>query len=692
MTKLSVTRRHFVCMGAGAIGASLLPFKAAAAAPAWTWYWDTTPAAHETLRAQWSGQGYRPLSVSMMGASSAPRVNMVWVQRTGVAWDLGVDMPLADVESVAELWAFFGYRVTQLSATGSLGDPRFAMLVEQSGDATQQYVLPALRHAINANDALSDVTLEYWKDWALKNDWMPTALTIYGGAGDPRYAMVLHPNPNSIRWNIDGVNETASSLSGRHQVYFGLKIRPALLQVSTDKRYVTLYRDDVLGGGVEMRHDMTESAFNSNNQNLVPLGYYPTQLSVVGSGASRRYALVYAQAENVLTRSTTKRGDPTTATAVDDAMLAIMRNNGVRQASLAVTKGSKLVYARGFTIAESGSRITTNTMRFRVASVSKTLTAILIMRAMQEGLGQSGAVSLVDRKLQDILQLTKLDPAATAPNPDPAILNFTVRQALMAQTRIVRDANPWTVRDELVRLNIVAPSPPPTVTALQTARYTFTQPLMATAGYSNTAFLWLGLVLEKLYSKPYMQVLREKLLTPLGITRLDEYPPGYSSQPLTEALYEARLLEVVPNVINFSGTPAPSPYAGGGPPIWTAGACLTGAMADFAKVASIFSKPGLILSQANIDMMLTQRFGFDGGDNTPGGPINGFKGGGFAGTSASFSIAKNALSFAVAFNRDVSDTSLSPAGQPSFPTLRAAIANTAWGASDLFQQLGLPAG
>ena len=134
-----LTRRAFVGVSAGALSATLLDLKPAhAAAPAWQWYSATTLAVHEQMVPNLISKGYRPLSISMMGAAKAARVNLIWVQRQGVLWDVGVDVNLADLDLIVNTFGLFGYTVTQLGATGDIGDPRFGIIVEQKGDPWQQ--------------------------------------------------------------------------------------------------------------------------------------------------------------------------------------------------------------------------------------------------------------------------------------------------------------------------------------------------------------------------------------------------------------------------------------------------------------------------------------------------------------------------------------------------------------------------
>ena len=82
-----------------------------------------------------------------------------------------------------------------------------------------------------------------------------------------------------------------------------------------------------------------------------------------------------------------------------------MTANMIRGASLAVVSGTRLVYTRGYTLAEPGYPDIQPTTFFRQASVSKMFTAGAIYQLMDEGAklpGTSTALTL-DTLLQDAL-------------------------------------------------------------------------------------------------------------------------------------------------------------------------------------------------------------------------------------------------------------------------------------------------
>ena len=421
---------------------------------------------------------------------------------------------------------------------------------------------------------------------------------------------------------------------------------------------------------------MTDAQLNTALQSWATREFYPVHLSATTVAGARRYSVIAARSESVLQRITTRNG-PDRSSPVDEAMLSIMRDNGVRQGTLAITNNQRLIYTRGFNFSESGYPGVTHTSRFRIASCSKMLTAMLIMEHVQRGVGTVGGIPLHQRTFESVLGLRKPDGGL----PIATYRNHTLEDAMLFRTRIPAFVSHWDV----------APAfPGQTINAERTARYALSLSPMAAAGYSNTAFVMLGLVIERLNpGKTYIQVLRERILTPLGITRVDQFPAPISSQPVTEAFYDSRYLDVGPSVLSAAGTWVPGPYgAMFDPAVWVASGGLTGAAPDFAKIAASFSRPGAVLDTTRIDLMLTQRYGFDGGDNTAGGPINGFKAGGMSGTAANIHVVRNGISFCVAFNKNIEDGRYLGV----FQTMRDAIARTVWEPpnENLFTVAGLP--
>src|SRR5262249_6752125 len=103
----------------------------------------------------------------------------------------------------------------------------------------------------------------------------------------------------------------------------------------------------------------------------------------------------------------------------DDMMLQFLEDNQVPGAALAVARDGKLVYARGFGHADAQLMLPVQPgMRFRIASISKPITAVLILRLIELGLL---------RKDDNPFDLLKI---AIPEDADPRLKKITIEQLM----------------------------------------------------------------------------------------------------------------------------------------------------------------------------------------------------------------------------------------------------------------------
>ncbi len=147
----------------------------------------------------------------------------------------------------------------------------------------------------------------------------------------------------------------------------------------------------------------------------------------------------------------------------------------------------------------------TTTDAFRLASISKTITAITVLQLVEEGL-----VGLDD----PVGALVADDVGIAA--PDPAVTAITVRQLLTHTSGLAQYENLF-FRNQVGSCEEAA--------AVGLGRS------LSGGGfrYSNMNYCVLGLLIEHLTGEPYEQVVYERLLTPLGISGMrlaPTYDPG----------------------------------------------------------------------------------------------------------------------------------------------------------------------
>jgi N-acyl-D-amino-acid deacylase len=213
------------------------------------------------------------------------------------------------------------------------------------------------------------------------------------------------------------------------------------------------------------------------------------------------------------------KGDPpVTGVAHDDLapldrmMTAFVRDHKVPGASLAVTRAGKLVYARGFGHADRDrKRPVQPASLFRIASVSKPLTAAAVLRLVEQK-----KLHLGDKVWPGM----KLEPHVPKGRKlDPRWKDVTVLHCLQHTGGWDRDKSydPIGIPEKIAKaLGTQTP-----VSAQNVVRYMMGQPLDFTPGqryaYSNLGYLVLGRLIESASGRGYEQFVKEKVLAPLGI-------------------------------------------------------------------------------------------------------------------------------------------------------------------------------
>ena len=190
---------------------------------------------------------------------------------------------------------------------------------------------------------------------------------------------------------------------------------------------------------------------------------------------------------------------------LDQVMINTMKTANCTRASLAVSKDGRLVLSRGYTFHFASMPATEPTNLFRVASLSKTITAVTVM-----GLVEAGKLQLED-KLGKFMDLSGVS--------DPRWTNITVRHLLQHRGGWNRS----TAFDPLfydVNISTALRVPLP-ITKEHIVTFMLGQPLQAAPGttyaYSNFGYLLLGRIIEKVTGQDYESFVRENVLAPLGI-------------------------------------------------------------------------------------------------------------------------------------------------------------------------------
>ena len=249
---------------------------------------------------------------------------------------------------------------------------------------------------------------------------------------------------------------------------------------------------------------------------------------------------------------------PLTGTAVpelasfDRIIPALMVKWGIPGGAVAVVKDGRLIYSRGYGYSDIETATPTAAdALFRLASISKPITAAAALKLEEEG------------KLDLDTPAFSFRPDITEPSGttrDARINGITVRQLLWHVGGWDRDQsgdpmfNPVGIAQAL---GVLAPAGCESV-----MRYMLGRPLDFAPGtrfaYSNFGYCVLGRVIEKVAGESYPNYVKEKILTPLGISRMQIGASFKEGRAPGEVTYYDR----DSTVSVFGGGIVPWPYGG----------------------------------------------------------------------------------------------------------------------------------
>ncbi|HUQ18189.1 MAG TPA: serine hydrolase domain-containing protein [Gemmatimonadaceae bacterium] len=187
---------------------------------------------------------------------------------------------------------------------------------------------------------------------------------------------------------------------------------------------------------------------------------------------------------------------PQLSARVDSIIQADLINRGATSASLVITQNGKTMLERTYGFADVGAQAKADSKTaYRLGSMTKHITATLLLKQVEKG-----KLSLTDTIGR---YLTGLKPEWTG-RAIEQILNHT--SGLPRDFRSTGDVGAYQPTDSLIAKAARFDAP--------------TVPAGTKFIYSNTGYMLLGALVEKLYGKSYSSVLRDEITRPLGLTTM----------------------------------------------------------------------------------------------------------------------------------------------------------------------------
>jgi N-acyl-D-amino-acid deacylase len=288
----------------------------------------------------------------------------------------------------------------------------------------------------------------------------------------------------------------------------------------------------------------------------------------------------------------------------DDAVTEFITKHNVPGASLAVVKDGRLVYAKGLGFADRDAKIpaTPDTL-FRLASVSKPITGVAVMKLVEQGKLKLDQPALAILGIQPFLK----DGAQL----DTRLEKITVRHLLQHTAGWDRDksGDPMFSHRQAARdLGVKAPISQADLIRWQLGKQLDSDPGQKFA-YSNFGYCLLGRIIEKVTDKTYEDYVRDTILKPMGIRRMRIGKGKQEERFADEAVYyDPKDAKSRPWWRSGGAADVPTPYAFQSPELMDAHGGWVASAVDVARFAaaldvvpaSAISKNGNVSTFGNV--------------------------------------------------------------------------------------------
>ena len=530
MTERSgMSRRQLLTCGGLAAAVPLVPAvrPAKQASPmsspvAFQAYHGVSAAQHQVFFNQLSAEGYGMISLSVYGDPGNALYAAVWVNRPMPRWVAVHNVDAAGYQNWFNTWAAQGYASELVSATGSGNAAIFAAVMIQGVTGAW-----TARHNLSAADFAAQNSA------AQAANMIPVCVSIYGDPGNPAYAGIWRANPGFTKWLVNPA-DPAPSYQARFDTDTKLPgytlngWRPAYVAVSSDQTYCSVYTDDSVGPWAA-RHGLSASQYQAEFNAQVAAGRYPIFVQGGGSGNNIVYTAVFAAQDQPMARQWTVTGAAVPAQAgIDSAMETFMKANGVRAAQVAFGQNGTIEFARAYTWAEPGYRVTQPGDLFLLASCSKMFCEAVIqalfdaktLRPTDKAYAKLGFSHPADPRSDQITIQQLLDHTGGYDDTIPPNFDPTYNMGQIAQSMGVSRLDPARRVQVHVR---------PALAACPGTTY----------AYSNYGYLLLAAVADAVTpQRDYYSYLQAQLLQPEGITEVGIISTLASGRTGQEAIAE----------------------------------------------------------------------------------------------------------------------------------------------------------
>ena len=310
---------------------------------------------------KWVQQGYRPVNLSAYNN----RFSVIFEkQNNAPAWVARHGLSAADYQTEFNKWVGQGYRPVRVCGYTAGGPALYAALFEKRPNNGTWVA----RHGLNANDYQTE-----FNKWT-QQGYMPTDISAYTVNGQDYYTVIFDKIPNAPAW-VARHGLSSSAYQAEFNKWVGQGYRPTIVTANSAGRYAAVWQKTGNTAWVA-RHGLNSQQYQDDFDRMYYQGYRPIWVSGATINGTDSYAAIWDAKETFRATDMQK---------VDAAVAKFMNDYHVPGLSFAIAKDGRLVLVKtyGYANKETGEAVAPR-HRFRIASVSKPITATAIMKLYQQ--------------------------------------------------------------------------------------------------------------------------------------------------------------------------------------------------------------------------------------------------------------------------------------------------------------------
>jgi CubicO group peptidase (beta-lactamase class C family) len=322
-----------------------------------------TSAEYQSKFDSYKSQGYRLVQVDGYAIGSTANYAAIWEKSSGPALATHHAMTAADYQSKFNTYKSQGYLLVQVDGY-SIGNTAYyaAIWEKKSGD-------------IGAHHGMTGAEYQKKYDEYKKQGYQPVWVSGYGIGNTAYYAAIWEKTSASIPTH-HGMSSADYQDKFNEYMNDGYRLKMVSGYNVGNTDYYAAIWEKRRGPGWSARHRMTHMGYQNEFDNHIYSGYKPAHISGYVIGGKARYASIW---------ESTGAWSSEDLDHIDKTVLAFMKKHSVPGTSIALVKDGKLVFSKGYGVMDksTGEAPGPNTM-FRVASVSKPITSIAVMKMIQD--------------------------------------------------------------------------------------------------------------------------------------------------------------------------------------------------------------------------------------------------------------------------------------------------------------------